>query len=104
MKLLTIDIISNNCEILGLVTACHVESTSMLGDAAGTVKNWVGGEIVTYSNLLERAVEIAKNKIIQNAKAMGATTVVGVRFFSADIVPGGAEVVIYGTAIKELSN
>ncbi len=38
--------------------------------------------------------------MIQKAEALGADAIVGVRFNSASVMQGAAEIMVYGTAVK----
>ena len=63
-------------------------------------KTLVGGEIMTYTKLMAEAREQALDRMIEEAKRLGADAVVGVRFSTSVIVGGAAELLAYGTAVK----
>ena len=64
------------------------------------MKNLVGGEIESYTEMLVEAREIATKRMLDNAAAMGADGVIDVKYSSASIMQGAAEIVAYGTAVK----
>ena len=64
------------------------------------MKNLVGGEIESYTEMLVEAREIATKRMLDNAAAMGADGVIDVKYSSAAIMQGAAEIVAYGTAVK----
>jgi uncharacterized protein YbjQ (UPF0145 family) len=87
-------------DILGVVHAVCVQSGSLVVDAAQTVKNWVGGELKQYGELIENALHLAMERLTEKARALGANAVIGVKITTADVVMGGAEIIVYGTAVK----
>jgi uncharacterized protein YbjQ (UPF0145 family) len=58
----------------------------------------VGGEIVEYTKMIAEAREQALDRMAEQAVKMGANAVVGVRFGTAEVMSGAAEIVAYGTA------
>jgi uncharacterized protein YbjQ (UPF0145 family) len=69
------------------------------------LKKLIGGEIRSYERMLERARREALCRMLESARAQGATTVVNVRYETSSIggigskSPPMAEVVAYGTAL-----
>ncbi len=60
----------------------------------------VGGELKSYTDMMNQARQIATNRMIEEAQALGADAIVGVRYTSSSILQGAAEVMAYGTAAK----
>ena len=60
----------------------------------------MGGELHSYTDMMEKAREKATQRMIDNAVRMGADAIVGVRFTTSAIMAQAAEVLVYGTAIK----
>jgi uncharacterized protein YbjQ (UPF0145 family) len=60
----------------------------------------IGGEIKEYSALVEDTRRHALDRLVSNARAMGADAVVMMRFDSGQIGQAMNEVVAYGTAVK----
>ena len=60
----------------------------------------IGGEIDEYTQMLSEAREHAIQRMIADAKKVGANAVVDMRFDSADIGQVMTEVVAYGTGVK----
>ena len=74
-----------------------------LGIAKGSVvqsKNLVGGEIESYTQMLTEARQIATKRMVDDAEAMGADAVIGIRYTSASVMQGAAEITAYGTAVR----
>ena len=62
-----------------------------------------GGEIVGYTQMLEEARQIAVKRMVDEAKALGADAIIGVRYGSSQVMAGAAEVIAYGTAVRILN-
>ena len=67
------------------------------------MKTLVGGEIVGYTQMLEEARQIAVKRMVDEAKALGADAIIGVRYGSSQLMAGAAEVIAYGTAVRILN-
>jgi uncharacterized protein YbjQ (UPF0145 family) len=97
----TIDHLHGEYDILGLVHTTIVTSKSLVGDLVANVKNWtVGGELPGYTDMIDAAVETAKNRLADRAREMEADAVIGFRLCSTEVSEGAAEIIAYGTAIK----
>ena len=64
------------------------------------MKGLVGGELTSYTEMLNEARQIATKRMVEDAEALGADAVINVRYGSASVMQGSAEVIVYGTAIK----
>ena len=51
-------------------------------------------------NISVRRVYEATNRMIEEAKNLGADAIVGIRYGSSEAVQGAAEMLAYGTAVK----
>ena len=101
MKLYNIDYIPGaNIEALGLVRGAVVQSKNFGKDFMAGVKALVGGEIKSYTEMLNEARAIATKRMVDEAEALGADAVINVRYGSSAIMQGAAEIVAYGTAVK----
>lgn len=49
--------------------------------------------------MIAEAREQAIDRMIDNAKALGANAIVGVRFTTSSVMQGAAELLAYGTAV-----
>lgn len=87
-------------ECLGLVRGNTVRVRNLGRDISAAFKHLVGGELEEYTKLLAEAREQALDRLQEEAKALGADAVVGIRFASAEILSGAAEVLAYGTAVR----
>lgn len=84
---------------LGLVQGSTVRAKHIGRDFMAGLKNIVGGELVGYTELLQDARKEATDRMIEQAKAMGANAVVNVRFSTSSVAQGAAEMFVYGTAV-----
>lgn len=101
MLLSTLHIIPNkDYEILGLVEGSTVQSKHLGRDFGAAFKGIVGGELKGYTEMLEQARNEANERIIQQAKNLGADAIIGIYYSSSTIMQGAAEILCYGTAIK----
>ena len=101
MLLLNIDYIPDKkIEALGLVKGSVVQAKSFGKDFMSGMKNLVGGEVEAYTDLLIQARQIATKRMVDDAEAMGADAVIGIRYTSASVMQGAAEITAYGTAVR----
>ena len=101
MLLLNIDHIpGKELEALGLVKGTVVQSKSFGKDFMAGMKTLVGGEIEGYTEMLNQARQIATKRMVDEAEALGADAVVNVRYASASVMQGAAEITTYGTAVR----
>ena len=87
-------------ELLGLVKGSVVQSKHLGKDFMAGMKTLVGGEIEGYTQMLNEARQIATKRMADEAETLGADAVLNVRYGSASLMQGAAEVVVYGTAAK----
>lgn len=101
MKLFTVDVLPNTgYELLDTVKGTVVYSKHLGRDLAAGLKGLVGGELVGYTEMLNEARQIATDRMVAAAEKLGADAVIGLRYASASLMQGAAEVMAYGTAVK----
>ena len=101
MKLVTIENWpGKDYEILGMVKGTVVQSKNLGKDFMAGMKTLVGGEIVGYTEMIAEARAIATKRMVDEAEALDADAVIGVRYGSSSVMQSAAEVVAYGTAIR----
>ena len=101
MKLLSIEYVpGKEIEALGMVKGTVVQTKNIGRDFMAGMKTLVGGEIVGYTEMLNEARQIAVKRMVDEAKAMGADAVIGVKYGSSQVMQGAAEIIAYGTAVK----
>ncbi|MEF9921565.1 MAG: YbjQ family protein [Anaerovoracaceae bacterium] len=101
MKLLNINYIpGQEFEALDMVKGNVVRCKNIGRDIGAGFKTFVGGEVAGYTEMLQEARQIATKRMVDEAEALGADAVINVKFASAAIMQGAAEVIAYGTAVK----
>ena len=101
MLLVNIDYIpGRELEPLGLVKGSTIQSKNIGRDITQSFKTLVGGEIESYTQMLTEARQIATKRMVDDAEAMGADAVIGIRYTSASVMQGAAEITAYGTAVR----
>ena len=87
-------------EMLGLVKGSTIQTVNMVRDLGAGLKTLVGGELTKYNEMMNNARALATKRMTEEAAAMGADAIVGVRYSSAAVMQGAAEIMAYGTAVK----
>ena len=85
-------------ELKGQCFGVVVRSRGLGGNIMAGLRSLGGGEIVEYTRLVEDTRRHAVDRMIENARAMGANAVVMMRFDSSELGQTMTEVVAYGTA------
>lgn len=84
---------------LGMVQGNTVRAKHVGKDFLAGLKNIVGGELKGYTELLQEARDEAVQRMIEQARSMGANAVLNVRFSTSSVTAGAAELFAYGTAV-----
>ena len=84
---------------LGIVQGNTVRAKHIGRDIAAGFKNIVGGELKGYTELLTESRREALERMLAQAKELGANAVVNVRFTTSSVTQGAAELYAYGTAV-----
>ena len=101
MILVNTDYISGkDFDMLGLVQGSTIQTKDIGRDLGQMLKTIVGGELKSYNDMMNKAREIATNRMIEEAEKLGADAVINIRYASAAVMQGAAEVLAYGTAVK----
>ena len=99
IQLLSIETVPVSMKPLGLVRGSTARSRNIGRDITAVLKNVVGGEVKSYTQLMADAREEAIYRMQEDAARLDATMVVGVRFASSMITQGVSEMVAWGTAV-----
>ena len=87
-------------EILGIVKGNTIRARHIGSDIMAGLRQIVGGEIKGYTKMITDSREEAYDRMIGEAKKLKADAVVNVRFITAEVMQGAAEILVYGTAVK----
>jgi uncharacterized protein YbjQ (UPF0145 family) len=85
---------------LGLVRGNTIRSRHVGRDIVAAFRNLVGGEVSEYTKLMAEAREQAIDRMVEEARELGADAVISVRFSTSEVMKGAAELLAYGTAVK----
>lgn len=85
---------------LGIVKGNTVRAKNIGRDIFAGLKNIIGGEIESYTDLLSQAREEAYNRMVNEAINLKADGIIGVRFTTSMVMQGSAEMLAFGTAVK----
>ena len=69
-------------------------------DLVNSFKTLVGGELTSYTEMMNEARAIATKRMSEEAEKCGADAVINIRYASSTVVQGAAEIMAYGTAVK----
>lgn len=96
----TENIAGKNLSHLGIVKGATIQSKNIGKDILSGLKTIVGGELVAYTEMMSEARDLATERMIKEAEALGADAIVAVRYSSSAVMQGAAEVMAFGTAVK----
>ena len=85
---------------LGLVKGSVVHTKHIGRDIMAGFKSVIGGEIKAYTDILREARVVATNRMVEEAKELGANAVLGVRYECGSIMNTAVELIVYGTAVS----
>jgi uncharacterized protein YbjQ (UPF0145 family) len=101
MILVNTDYISGKeLEMLGIVKGSTIQSKNIGRDITQAFKTLVGGELKAYNEMMNNARALATKRMVEDAAPLGADAIVNIRYASATVMAGAAEVMAYGTAVK----
>lgn len=87
-------------QILGVVKGNTVRARNVGRDIGAGLKNLVGGEVKTYTQMTTNARDESFNRMVNVAIEQGADAIIGMRFMTSMIMQGASEMLAYGTAVK----
>lgn len=85
---------------LGLVRGNTIRARNVARDILAILKNLVGGEIEEYTKMMGESREQAIDRMIAEARDLGADAVVDLRFGTSYVMGSAAEILAYGTAVE----
>lgn len=87
-------------KILGVVKGNTVRARNIGRDIGALIKNIIGGEVKIYTEMTMTARDEAYNRMVNEAIALEADAVIGLRFATSTVMTGASEMMAYGTAVK----
>ena len=101
MIIVTTDYINGkNLEMLGIVKGSTIQTVNAFKDIGASFKTLVGGELKNYNEMMAKARDLATQRMVDEAAAMGADAIIATRYASSSIAQAAAEVMAYGTAVR----
>ena len=86
--------------MLGVAKGNTIRAKHIGKDIVAGFRNVVGGELGEYTKMIAESREQALDRMIADARNMGADGVVGMRMATAMVMQGSAEILAYGTAVR----
>ena len=87
-------------EVVGMARGNTIRARHLGRDITAGIKGLMGGEIQDYTKLMAESREQAIDRMVANAREMGADAIVGVRVGTSMVMQLAAEIVAYGTAVR----
>lgn len=87
-------------EMLGIVQGSTIQSKNIGHDLGQSLKSLIGGELKSYTKMMNEARNIAVSRMVEEAEFIGADAIVNIRYATSSVMAGAAEVMAYGTAVK----
>ena len=84
---------------LGLVRGNTIRARHVGRDIMAGLRNIVGGEIAEYTKLFAEAREQSLDRMVAEARSLGANAVIETRFSTSMVMSAAAELMVYGTAV-----
>ncbi|MCF6275038.1 MAG: YbjQ family protein [Robiginitomaculum sp.] len=84
---------------LGMVQGNTVRAKHVGRDIMAGFKNIVGGELRGYTELLTESRDQSIDRMVDEARDLGANAILNVRFSTSSISAGASELYVYGTAV-----
>jgi len=86
-------------QTLGIVKGNTIRARHAGKDILAGLRQLIGGEIVEYTKMMAESREQALDRMKAEAESKGANAIVAVRFITASVMQGAAEILAYGTAV-----
>lgn len=87
-------------KIFGIVKGSTVRARNLGRDIGAGLRNIVGGEVKTYTEMTQQSRDEAYNRMVNEALQMNADAIIGVRFTTSMVMAGASEMLAFGTAVK----
>ncbi|MEP6960979.1 MAG: YbjQ family protein [Acidobacteriota bacterium] len=85
---------------VGMVRGIIVRSRSIFGTIGASLQTIVGGNISLLTELCEKTRNDAFERMVNEARMLGANAIIGVRYDATEVMQGVTEVLCYGTAVR----
>ncbi len=87
-------------ETLGLVRGNTIRARHLGQDIVAVFRNMIGGEVREYTKMMAESREQAIDRMIEEARSLGADAVINLRFTTAYVMGSAAEILAFGDAVR----
>ena len=87
-------------ETLGIAKGNTIRAKWVGKDIIAGLRQIVGGELKEYTEMLTEARKESTQRMVEEAKVLGADAIINVRFTTSQVMASAAEIMVYGTAVK----
>lgn len=84
---------------IGLVRGNTIRARHLGRDIMAGLRNVVGGEVCEYTKMMAESREQAIDRMVEEAKSLGANAIVEMRFTTSMVMQMASEILVYGTAV-----
>jgi uncharacterized protein YbjQ (UPF0145 family) len=84
---------------IGLVRGNTIRARHLGHDILAVLRNIVGGEITDYTKMMAESREQALDRMMEEARDLGANAIVHIDFSTSSVMGGASEILAYGTAV-----
>jgi uncharacterized protein YbjQ (UPF0145 family) len=101
MIVVTSDVVTDKriARTLGLVRGNTIRARHIGKDIVALLRGIVGGEVSEYTKLMAESREQALDRMVEEARGLGANAIVTVRFQTSMVMSGASELLAFGTAV-----
>ena len=90
----------NVIKTIGIVKGSTIRTRHIGHDMLSGLKTLIGGELDSYTKMLNDSRQQALDRMVKEAEEQGADAIISLRFTSSAIMQGASEILVYGTAVK----
>jgi uncharacterized protein YbjQ (UPF0145 family) len=87
-------------EVYGEVMGLTVRSRNVGSQLGASLKSILGGELKGMTKALTDSREQVRQRMIEEAEALGANAICAMRFDTSEMGPNWTEICAYGTAVR----
>ena len=85
--------------VLGVVRGNTIRSRHLGKDIMASLRGIIGGEVSEYTKLFGEAREQALDRMVEEARGLGANAILEIRFSTSMVMAGAAELLVFGTGV-----
>ncbi|MEM4417048.1 MAG: YbjQ family protein [Nitrososphaerota archaeon] len=86
--------------VYGIVHGLTARTRGLGGKIMGSFQSLVGGEVSAFTKELDKAKDEALQRLVEEARRLGANAVIGVNFETTEVFESVVLVAAHGTAVQ----